>query len=208
MFGIYNGKSVRLSLWTFTRLNIPDLPKHCFLSQKVSRPQLSGSVDVVSNLNPCLSARHFGLSRRCVPRLSLFCTCFVVCETWSGAGTTQRRLSVALPLPRGSSYFTSSHFLFLFWFGWAQHCRAMSQRYGCIPARMSKGERERVLWGPWRDSHGLWVLSLPCCFLFWPLCVSKQCVCSTLCNINCTSIKRDKTVPGFIFYTSFLTWDC
>jgi len=38
-------------------------------------------------------------------------------ETWSGWGGTQWRLSVCLPLPCGGSYFTSSHFLFLFWFG-------------------------------------------------------------------------------------------
>lgn len=194
-----------LHVWDWHRacvclLNIPDLPKRCcFLSRKVLRPQLSGSVDVVSNWNACLSARHCGLSRRGVPRLWSFCTCFVACETWSGGGGTQRRLSVAFPLPRGSSYFTSSHFLFLFWFGRARHCRAVSRRYGRIPARVSERERERVLWGPRRDSHGLWVVSerqdcafgsallnLPRrCFLFGPLRVSKQWVCLTLSNIIC-----------------------
>lgn len=108
------------------------------------QPPQSGSVDVVSNRNPSLSARHCGLSRHGVPKPSPFFTRFVC--TWNMIclmevrGGTQWRLSVGLPVPCGGSYFTSSHFLFLFWFGRALCSRVMGQRYGCFPVRV--GERE------------------------------------------------------------------
>lgn len=95
-------------------------------------PFLHGFVDYLGMVFPSL--------RRSLPVL-------FVCEIWSAwwksRGGIQWGLSVGLPLPCGDSYFTSSHFLFLFWFGRALCSRVMGQRYGCIPVRVRDRETVR-----------------------------------------------------------------
>lgn len=72
-------------------------------------------------------------------------------ETWSGWGGTQWRLSVGLPLPCGGSYFTSSHFLFLFWLGWAQcsrQARHMAGFQGGCARRRKIGRESEFIGAP------------------------------------------------------------
>ncbi len=89
-------------------------------------PCLHGIVDYLGMVFPSL--------RRSLPVL-------FVREIWSAwwksRGGIQWGLSVGLPLPCGGSYFTSSHFLFLFWHCaaelWARDMAAF--QWGCATGR-------------------------------------------------------------------------
>ncbi len=130
-------------------------------------------MDVVSNQNPSLSARHCGLSRHGVPKPSPFFTCFVC--TWNmicQMEVKRRDTMRARCRPSTALWRLLLHFLTLPVPILALCSRVMGQRYGCIPVRVCDREGEWVHWGPWRDSHALSLIQVARLSFYHLLCLS------------------------------------
>lgn len=155
------------------------------------QPQRSGSVDVVSNRNPSLSAQHCRLAHRGVPRPLTICTCFVCTWNmiWLRRDTMKAQCGPSSALWRLLLHFLTLPVPILAWLGTAQQSYGPDawldsrevvregERYGGRASSLGPPEgfscSLSLIQAARRCHFTICSVCLVFPFWYWPLCVIK-----------------------------------